>query len=83
MAPHCIRVNTVTPGRVTTPGGDLLREQLAAGAAQPKEISTAVPLGRSGEPDDIANEVTFLVPDRAACITGREFVVDGGEAPRG
>jgi hypothetical protein len=41
------------------------------------------PLGRVREPDGIANVVTFLVSDRASWITGPEFVVDGGEFPRG
>jgi NAD(P)-dependent dehydrogenase (short-subunit alcohol dehydrogenase family) len=61
-----IRVSTVSPGTVTSAGVDLVREQLAAAAAtQPKEMGTDVPLGRVGEPDDIANVVTFLVSDRA------------------
>jgi NAD(P)-dependent dehydrogenase (short-subunit alcohol dehydrogenase family) len=84
VAPDGIRVNTVTPGNIATPGGDLVREQFAAaGAGQPKETGTDVPLGRMGAPDDIANVVTFLVSDRASWITGREFVVDGGQFPRG
>ncbi len=84
VAPYGIRVNTVTPAAVTTSGGDLIREQIAAaGAAQPNEMVTAVPLGCRGKPDDIANVVTFLASDRASWITGREFVVDGGEFPRG
>ncbi|WP_255293324.1 SDR family oxidoreductase, partial [Streptomyces niveus] len=41
------------------------------------------PLGRDGEPDDIAEAVLFLLSDRAGWLTGSNLVVDGGEFPRG
>nr|WP_276607733.1 SDR family oxidoreductase [Microbispora catharanthi] len=43
----------------------------------------AVPLGRDGQPDDIAHAVLFLVSGRASWLTGSKLVVDGGEFPRG
>ncbi|WP_405404699.1 SDR family oxidoreductase [Streptomyces sp. NBC_01104] len=83
LAPSGIRVNTVTPGRVATPGGEATREQWARlDPAQSQEV-TAVPLGRDGRPDDIAQAVLFLVSDRASWVTGSDLVVDGGEFPRG
>lgn len=85
LAPFGIRVNTVTPGRVATPGGEATREQWArlnAGPGQTNADDTP-PLGRDGQPDDIANAVLFLVSDRASWLTGSNLIVDGGEFPRG
>jgi NAD(P)-dependent dehydrogenase (short-subunit alcohol dehydrogenase family) len=42
-----------------------------------------VPLGRDGQPDDIAHAVLFLVSGRASWLTGRNLIVDGGEFPMG
>ncbi|TGN74793.1 SDR family oxidoreductase [Streptomyces bauhiniae] len=83
LAPAGVRVNTVTPGRVTTPGGEATREQWARlDPSQGGEVSL-VPLGRDGVPDDIARAVLFLVSDQASWVTGSNFVIDGGEFPRG
>ncbi len=83
LAPFGIRVNTVTPGRVATPGGERTRAQWARLDAAPDQNDTAVPLGRDGLPDDIAHAVLFLASDRASWLTGSDLVVDGGEFPRG
>ncbi|MFD7885329.1 oxidoreductase [Streptomyces bauhiniae] len=83
LAPAGVRVNAVTPGRVTTPGGEATREQWARlDPTQSGEVSL-VPLGRDGQPDDIARAVLFLVSDQASWVTGSNFVIDGGEFPRG
>jgi NAD(P)-dependent dehydrogenase (short-subunit alcohol dehydrogenase family) len=84
LAPFGVRVNTVSPGRTATPGGEATREQWARMAAAPgQDDATAPPLGRDGRPDDIANAVLFLVSDRASWLTGRNLIVDGGEYPMG
>ena len=85
LAPFGIRVNTVTPGRVATPGGEETREQWARLDLAPGRTNAAdtAPLGRDGRPDDIAHAVLFLVSDRASWVTGSNLVVDGGEFPRG
>ncbi|MFB7084814.1 SDR family oxidoreductase [Streptomyces sp. NPDC056296] len=83
LAPFGIRVNTVTPGRVATPGGELTREQWARLDPAQGQNGTAVPLGRDGRPDDIAHAALFLMSDRASWLTGSNLVVDGGEFPRG
>ncbi|MEE6269490.1 oxidoreductase [Streptomyces diastatochromogenes] len=85
LAPFGIRVNTVSPGRTATPGGEATREQWARLNAAPGQTNAAdaPPLGRDGRPDDIADAVLFLVSDRAGWLTGSNLVVDGGEFPRG
>ncbi|MGW4767704.1 oxidoreductase [Nocardia sp. NPDC004278] len=83
LAPFGIRVNTVSPGRTATPGGEATREQWARLAAGPGQDNTTPPLGRDGQPNDIAHAVLFLVSQRASWLTGSSLVVDGGEFPRG
>ncbi len=76
-----MRVNTVTPGRTATPGGEETRRQWAALSGGTGATATP-PLGREGLPDDIAHAVLYLVSDRASWVTGTNLVVDGGEFPR-
>ncbi|MZD07771.1 SDR family oxidoreductase [Streptomyces sp. SID5785] len=86
LAPAGIRVNTVSPGRVTTPGGEATREQwarVAPGDGAGVSPTNTTPLGRDGLPGDIADAVLFLVSDRSAWLTGTNVFVDGGEFPRG
>ncbi|MYZ10284.1 SDR family oxidoreductase [Streptomyces sp. SID2999] len=83
LAPAGVRVNTVTPGRVATPGGEATREQWARLDPTQSGGESLVPLGRDGLPDDIARAVLFLVSDQASWVTGSNFVIDGGEFRRG
>lgn len=72
LAPHGIQVNAIAPGGIRTPGvGDLDDEMLAA-------FVSRVPMGRMGEPDDIARAALVLASDLASYVTGSQFVVDGG-----
>ncbi|MVO88473.1 SDR family oxidoreductase [Streptomyces sp. p1417] len=82
LAPYGIRVNTVSPGRTATPGGEATREQWARLDSGPGQDTTAPPLGRDGRPEDIADAVLFLISGRASWLTGSSLVVDGGEFPR-
>jgi NAD(P)-dependent dehydrogenase (short-subunit alcohol dehydrogenase family) len=73
-----IRVNTISPGATDTAG---LRElQQADSAKLNANFSGVVPLGRVGEPDEIAKAVSFLASDDSSYITGIELFVDGGLA---
>ena len=79
LAPDAIRVNTVTPGPVSTPGGSEILQTFADAMGVPLEQLTAtIPLGRPGDPRDIAELVAFLVSDRAQWITGANYIIDGG-----
>jgi NAD(P)-dependent dehydrogenase (short-subunit alcohol dehydrogenase family) len=74
-----IRVNTLSPGHIDTP----LLEQWQQGdaLAQLKEgFAKNVPLGRMGEPDEIAKAASFLASDEASYVNGVELFVDGGVA---
>jgi NAD(P)-dependent dehydrogenase (short-subunit alcohol dehydrogenase family) len=75
-----IRVNAVSPGATDTPGLDNLMASTETGQQRRKMISTAVPLGRFGTPDEIAKAVVFLASDDSSYITGTELFVDGGFA---
>ena len=79
LAPEGIRVTTIVPGNVLTPGADAVRQDFAdALGVELAAITAGVPLGRPGDPRDIAEAVAFLASDRAAFITGTTIDVNGG-----
>jgi NAD(P)-dependent dehydrogenase (short-subunit alcohol dehydrogenase family) len=67
-----VRVNAIAPGLVKT--------DMARALWEPNEAAIAAhhPLGRLGEPDDIANAAVFLCSDTSSWITGTTMVIDGG-----
>jgi NAD(P)-dependent dehydrogenase (short-subunit alcohol dehydrogenase family) len=69
-----IRVNCVCPGFVRTP----FIAALLNDAERTRRLTALHPLGRLGEPDDIANAILFLASDEAAWVTGQALVIDGG-----
>ena len=75
-----IRVNAVSPGPIDTPGLTELLASSEVGQQRKEMISTGVPLGRFGTPDEIAKAVVFLASDDASYITGIELFLDGGFA---
>jgi len=75
-----IRVNAVSPGATDTPGLNGLLASSETGQQRLKMISSTVPLGRLGTPDEIAKAVVFLASDDSSYITGAELFVDGGFA---
>jgi NAD(P)-dependent dehydrogenase (short-subunit alcohol dehydrogenase family) len=70
-----IRVNALCPGPVNTP---LLRELFAADPERAARRLVHVPMGRFGEPEEIAAAVAFLASDDASFMTASSFLVDGG-----
>jgi NAD(P)-dependent dehydrogenase (short-subunit alcohol dehydrogenase family) len=82
LAPAGIRVTTIVPGNVLTPGADAIRQDFADALDVPlADITAGIPLGRAGDPRDIAEAVAYLVSDRAQWVTGVSLTVDGGELP--
>lgn len=78
VAEDGVRVNAVSPGYVRT--AQLLSEEHSLGAAGAEQAGARVPLGRIGEPEDIADVIFFLASTSARYITGQVIVVDGGLA---
>jgi NAD(P)-dependent dehydrogenase (short-subunit alcohol dehydrogenase family) len=74
LAPHGIRINAINPGQIRTRLSAVLTEDPVAGPAYLANI----PLGRWGEPSDIAAAAAFLASEDAAYITGEAMTVDGG-----
>jgi NAD(P)-dependent dehydrogenase (short-subunit alcohol dehydrogenase family) len=74
-ARHNIRVNAVAPGYINAP---MLDRFVAADGADREALLKRTPLGRFGEPDEVARAVLFLVSDDASYITGVTLPVDGG-----
>ncbi|MDQ0337539.1 3-oxoacyl-[acyl-carrier protein] reductase [Caldalkalibacillus uzonensis] len=72
LAARGITVNAVAPGFIQTDMTDVLGEEIK------EQLLTQIPLGRLGDPDDIARVVKFLASDDAAYITGQTIHVDGG-----
>jgi len=72
-----IRVNALCPGPINTP---MLQELFAADPERAQRRLVHVPMGRFGEPEEIAAAVAFLASDDSSFITAASFVVDGGIA---
>ncbi len=77
-----IRVNVISPGLIVTPLAKMVNAGHDEGLWQAtvKEYSATTPLGRAGQPDEIAKVAVFLASDDSSYITGIELFVDGGSA---
>jgi len=78
LARHAITVNVVCPGITETALLQGLREESPKNAKVIEAIGRAIPLGRTGQPEDIAAAVAFLVSPEANYITGQTLSVSGG-----
>lgn len=74
LAPHGIRVNAIGPGTIAT---DILKGVMTDAQAK-NRILSRTPLGRFGEPEEIAKVAVFLASDEASYITGQTIYPDGG-----
>jgi len=78
LAPHGIRVNAVSPGLI---GGTPFHGTFTSPEAFAAAVKT-IPLGRAGEPDDVAKVIAFLASDAAGFLAGETIEVNGGMAMR-
>lgn len=72
LASRNINVNCIAPGFIDTSMTEVLTE------AQKESILTKIPMGKMGQPDDVANAALFLASDLSGYITGQVLTVDGG-----
>jgi NAD(P)-dependent dehydrogenase (short-subunit alcohol dehydrogenase family) len=73
-----IRSNAVCPGEMLTPMLEKTFEAAADPVAKRAEMESAYPLGRIGDPREVATAVVFLLSDAASFITGASLAIDGG-----
>lgn len=71
-APHGLRINAVSPGRVVTP------MMLGSGIADMAAVAAGLPVRRMGEPEEVAAAVLWLASDAASFVVGHNLCVDGG-----
>ncbi len=77
LAPQGIRVNAISPGPIDTPVWGRIgvtRDQLE------ERTASTVPMGRPGQPEEIAEALVFMASDESSFMTGSEIAIDGGRA---
>ena len=74
VAPHRIRVNSVSPGAIRTP----INREAWESEEECRKLLTLIPYRRIGEPEDVARVVVWLASDAADYVTGATLYVDGG-----
>jgi len=78
LAPRRVRVNAIAPGAIVTPGWRGFVETDEQLAAIQQQAASASPLGRMGDPDEIAGAALFLASDDSTFVTAASLLVDGG-----
>jgi 3-oxoacyl-[acyl-carrier protein] reductase len=73
LAKYHININSVEPGNIISEGFDAL------GSDHYNNMIRAIPLGRLGTPDDVANAILFLASKEASYMTGQSLIIDGGQ----
>lgn len=73
-APRGLRVNAIEPGMILTP----MNERAVVDEAYRAQLVRNIPLGRAGDPSEVADLAVFLASDKARYITGARLVIDGG-----
>ena len=77
LASRRIRVNAVSPGPIAT---EIMEKSGLSDPATQEYILSGIPLGRFGNPDEVAGMIAYLCQDEASFVTGSEFLIDGGHA---
>jgi glucose 1-dehydrogenase len=74
LAPHGITINNIGPGAVATP----INKETLADPEKVAALNAGIPLGRVGQPEEIAGLAVYLASDEAAYVTGATYFIDGG-----
>jgi glucose 1-dehydrogenase len=74
LAPHKITVNNIGPGAIDTPMDAPLKQH----PELMKDLLAEIPLGRMGQPEEVAELAVYLASDAAAYVTGETYFIDGG-----
>ena len=80
LAPRKIRVNVLVPGSTSTPGWHNLAPSDKVHQQMVSYVESTTPLGRLGDPDEVARVALFLASDDSSFVTGSELFADGGSA---
>lgn len=75
LAPHRIRVNAIGPGTILT---ELAKTAVLGNREAERKILSRTPMGRMGEPEEVASVAVFLASDEASYLTGQTIYPDGG-----
>jgi len=89
VAPNGVRVTMISPGFIETSGAHGMIRDISQGRGVSEDAARqmimdmlgGIPLGRPGRPEEVAELVAFLASDRAAFISGADYVIDGGTIP--
>jgi glucose 1-dehydrogenase len=74
LAPHGIRINNIAPGMIATP----MTAETLEDPQQAEQSKQQIPMGRPGQPQEVANVALLLASDDASYVTGSSYFVDGG-----
>ena len=75
LAPHGVRVNGIGPGTI---GTELAKKAVLGSDEARRKVMSRTPLGRLGEPDEVANVALFLASEESSYLTGQTIYPDGG-----
>ncbi len=74
LAPHKITINNIGPGAIATP----INKATLADPKKVEALNAGIPLGRVGQPEEVAGLAVYLASDEAAYVTGASYFIDGG-----